>query len=280
MRATPSSAIVRPTIDGSAPKRRRHRPGAEDRDGVVSVEFFLREKRAADRRLHAEHVEEVRRDQQALHPFGIAGRPSSANVEIHGSRAAPKYAAICSNDRFSRRQSATLAGAHSASVQSRSGIGLPELYQASGIGVRQGPPQDGVDDAEDGGGGADAKGQGDRGDEGETRVSAQHARAVAEVLREEVEAPVLGEEAGGMRHGADAPADRLAGFVPELAVPLTAPVRAPPFRHDQAADRDDGRGEGAQRAAARAGVVVHFITLGREAAGARGPGRGRRAPAP
>lgn len=49
------------------------------------------------------------------------------------------------------------------------------------IGVRQGTQQDGVDDGEEGGVGADAEGESEDGDHGETGAAAQHAGGVAKI---------------------------------------------------------------------------------------------------
>ena len=52
------------------------------------------------------------------------------------------------------------------------------------FGVRKGTEEDGVDDAENGGGGADAQGQAEHGNRGEAGVLSEHAKAVANVLQE------------------------------------------------------------------------------------------------
>ncbi len=56
--------------------------------------------------------------------------------------------------------------------------------QAVGMGVGELAEEDGVDHAEDGGGGSDAKYQAEHGGGGEATVAGQHAQGVAEIGRQ------------------------------------------------------------------------------------------------
>ena len=114
------------------------------------------------------------------------------------------------------------------------GVRLPELDEMRGVAIRQLAPQHGVDDAEDGGRGADADGERQRGDDREPGAPSQHAEAVRNVLRHHVETPMLLQQLQGVRDGAGAEAHGAARGVPQLGVPLTAPLSAPPARHEQA----------------------------------------------
>jgi len=55
------------------------------------------------------------------------------------------------------------------------------VHDAVGAGVRKRVQQHGIDEREHGRGGADAEREGDYGDSGEARVSAQSAQAIADV---------------------------------------------------------------------------------------------------
>ena len=61
------------------------------------------------------------------------------------------------------------------------GIGFADLYQLIWFRVRQGLQQQGVDEAEDGGVGADAESEGEDGDSGEAGRLEKLAEGVAEV---------------------------------------------------------------------------------------------------
>ena len=64
---------------------------------------------------------------------------------------------------------------------------LEDVHQAGGIVVRKGADEDGLDDAEDGGVGADAEGERGEGDGVKGRLRAPGAEGVAEVVPEGVE---------------------------------------------------------------------------------------------
>ena len=61
-------------------------------------------------------------------------------------------------------------------------VAYADAVEASGVGDGQGLEHDGVDEGEDGGGGADAEGQGEHGGEGEDRGEPHLAESVGEVL--------------------------------------------------------------------------------------------------
>jgi hypothetical protein len=61
---------------------------------------------------------------------------------------------------------------------------LVEIDEAIRIAVREGAQEDSVDEAEDGGGGADAEGERYDGEGGESGVLAEHAEAEGEILHE------------------------------------------------------------------------------------------------
>ena len=75
---------------------------AEQDDAVAADGFLLGAEIAAERRRHADHAEERRRDLERAHALGLAARRS-------GCRRPPPdvsvYAAIAENERLSRRQS-------------------------------------------------------------------------------------------------------------------------------------------------------------------------------
>jgi hypothetical protein len=58
--------------------------------------------------------------------------------------------------------------------------------EAAGVPVGEGAQQDGVSHAEDGGGGADAEGDGEDGGDREDRASTQRAKCVGEVAKQHV----------------------------------------------------------------------------------------------
>ena len=68
-------------------------------------------------------------------------------------------------------------------------VRLPEHHQPLRLRERQRLEQQGVDDAEDGGIGADAERQGDDGDRGESWARLQHADGVPDILHDGRENP-------------------------------------------------------------------------------------------
>ena len=61
---------------------------------------------------------------------------------------------------------------------------FPDDHELLGVGIRERPKQDGVDDREDGGVGADAEGERYDGDGSEAGVFEEHAGAVTEVMQQ------------------------------------------------------------------------------------------------
>ena len=64
----------------------------------------------------------------------------------------------------------------------RFGVASEHLREARGILNGQGMQEDGVDDGEDGGVGADAESEGENRNDGKARTFLQHAHATAQVL--------------------------------------------------------------------------------------------------
>ena len=148
---------------------------AEHGDLVFAGLVLPRREGPAEERRDTEQGEEVRLDGQG----GDVVRPA-LDAEVHVLRPA--------------KQRHVLEGAvlRFPVDEIRSGEGiragrrfrLVEAQQLFRVAVRQGPQQDGFDDAENGGVGADSDGQRDGGDDGESRRLPQASRCVAQVLQQ------------------------------------------------------------------------------------------------
>ena len=164
-----------PTMAGSAPKRRRHRRSlrttSRSRPGWSSP---------------------------AWKPRPSAGWTPSVSKKLaltracmarSGSPPAPTMLAMPPSH-VARFSSVVVLAADV--VEIGGGVAIPLVgivgnalqHHHQGLQVRQGDglPQQGIADAEDGGGGADAERQGEHRGRGETRRFAQHARAVTNIL--------------------------------------------------------------------------------------------------
>ena len=71
-------------------------------------------------------------------------------------------------------------------------FGAPDSSETVGVSVRKGPKKYGIDDAKDGGVGADAEGEGENGDGGEARGLAKLAEGEAAIREERME-PIVNE---------------------------------------------------------------------------------------
>ncbi len=87
----------------------------------------------------------------------------------------------------------------------------PESHEAAGLGEGEGAEHDGIDHTEDGGIGADAEGEGERGDECEARAFAEAARGVAQILQQDFEPAEGPHFARGLLQGSGI-AESAAGF--------------------------------------------------------------------
>ena len=148
-----------PTIDGSAPKRRRQKPSERIATGGAPAASSSARKARPELRRHAQHVEGICRDERGLHALGIAALP--ADVDVGRARSRPSSATGCAPRSPGTRDSiAPRPGCRPIGSTPRRGLRL---------GVRQRPQQHGVDDAEDRGVGADAERQRQDGDGDERR---------------------------------------------------------------------------------------------------------------
>ncbi len=121
----------------------------------------------------------------------------------------------------------------------------PEFHQSRGFGIGQRAENDGIDHAEDRGIGADAEGQGERGDDGEAGTLAQGARGVAQILAQHFD-PANGPHVanGLLDHGGTAkPAARFqrldsgaAGALRQVKLDLVFQVAIQPAAQEQGPD--------------------------------------------
>ena len=123
-------------------------------------------------------------------------------------------------------------------------IGRRNHHQRGRIGIRQGPPEDGVHGAEDHGRSADAERQRQHGRQRERRTLREHAHGVPSLLRDHVESHRLPPKPRGvLKRGAQPPAEPpsaqphparglRAGVVSELGLPFATPGLAFGRRYD------------------------------------------------
>ena len=148
---------------------------AEDDDGVALRHFVLfRAEGSAEGRAHSQQVEVGLGDELRGDALGLidAGERHGAGIECgHGFEGAALGAPI------------EVIGIGCAAALDFGALHVaPEFHQARRFGIGQRAQNDGIDHAEDGGVGADAEGQRERGDDGEAGTLAQGARGVAQIL--------------------------------------------------------------------------------------------------
>ena len=145
--------------------------------------------------MRAERGEKIARGKQSTGlrraPIEIHGQPRGDKGEHTGKHAALRVSLL--EDRIRKRAAGIPRGPPFFEtstpviriVKFRSPPRHPiQLHQPLRISHRQGAQHDGVDQTEDGGIGADAEGQRDHGNGGETGALAQHAHAVADILKQ------------------------------------------------------------------------------------------------
>ena len=143
-----------------------HRHGMRARRHIVG----RRQQPAARSGADAEDVEEVAGDNQAVHQFGrVAGIEARADAAPAGE--AVEMLVVVAQRRVHR------IGEHAA-------VAAGDVGEAGRVADPQALEQRGVDEAEDGGVGADAEGEGQHGGHREAGLPAQHAGGVAHVLEE------------------------------------------------------------------------------------------------
>src|SRR5580692_9817685 len=149
---------------------------AEDHEGVLPWNpAFVRGKRAASDRLKTEHGEVI----PANH-FAPSALGTSCCAEVHGVRA------VCNKVGENRLQVSIVLEVRIRKVQRkvetrRLGCEDDELL---GVSYREGPPEYAIENAEDGGIGANAETEGEHGDEREAGTLQEHAKCVAQVFPE------------------------------------------------------------------------------------------------
>ena len=191
-------------------------PVAEHEHAMLRRDRLLGRERAAEERTRTQRVEEVRRRHRDGRLEGLlTGGQSSLVVGVRGEIlerviACAPVLKVRRRDRIARLQ-----------VQP---IVLPQHHEASGIVVRQRTKQHGVQCAEDRGRRADANREREDDEEGVDGAPCEEARAVANVLAEHVEAPLLSEQVPRIRHGAEGAGERRVGR--ELRFPLGAELAA------------------------------------------------------
>ena len=151
-------------------KHARPEAVAQHHDAVVADGGFFGHERAAEDGVGFEHGEQVRRRAQAGHVLRIAGA-LVAEVDVPVRR-----------ERFEALRLAlpVFVGRHRHRPLVAVGIDLPQHRDLLGILVRQRVEDDGLDDAEDGGVGADAEREREHGDQHKGRLPAQGAEGVGE----------------------------------------------------------------------------------------------------
>ena len=174
------SEIVRPMMPGSRWKYRCHALELMTMT-LRACRFVAHVERAPEQRARAEHVEGIRRDERAAQPRGAVRRGHQGDRRAQAEHHVRQR-------RGARAPFGHLGPAHPV----RRGSGLPAVrgaarstiaYQSIGVLVRQRLEEHGIDDAEDGGGGANAEAQRDDGG-GEAWVPGERPSAVPEIAPE------------------------------------------------------------------------------------------------
>ena len=213
-------------------------PRADHHHIVLALPFLVGGKRAAERRLNAEDRKEVGRDRQPFELLRLADSGQCVRSDPRVARGAEVRRQVL--ERPVLAPPVGDVGGRALGIRPVAiGVCFPELDETRGIAVRESAPQHRVRDAENGGGGANAERKCERRDTCEPGIAPQHTPAIAKVLREHVEAPVLLKQRKGVRDCAGGVPHDAGRCVPELRVPLAAPCLAPPARNDEAGDSDD-----------------------------------------
>ncbi len=143
---------------------------------------FLGGERAASRRVHPQHLEEARRHVDGHQPLGFA-------APRQGLSAVPEEGEICAQ--FSERLSVALEGLEDVDPEGPTaesgGADIGNPGQPIGFGKRQRPQHQRIDDAEDGGVGADAEREDDDRDQRQSPIAPESAQRVLHILAKRLE---------------------------------------------------------------------------------------------
>ena len=142
---------------------------------LASRRKLLGSEAAAERRLHAKHAEEIRRDHLADDELWLARpaeRKAGADMRRHRLERLRTRSIVFEVER---------GHAHHVGVR-RVGVDVEHQHQAFLIGIREGPQQHGVDDAEHQRGGADAERQRQRGGQRESRGPQERPHGKSQIL--------------------------------------------------------------------------------------------------
>ena len=170
--------------DGAADHRRigaealaPQRVGQQD-DAVPPLDLLVGPEVAPQRRRDAKHAEKRGRHLERAHALGLADAGQVVRAgrrRLHGRRHRGERPVLSVPVEIVGRR-------HRAEPPALARALLGERHHAVGARVRQRPPQHRVDDAEDGGARADAKGEREQRDGGEPWLPDEHPRAEADVL--------------------------------------------------------------------------------------------------
>jgi hypothetical protein len=199
---------------------------AQHEHAMTSDDVLAGRERAAGRGAHAEYVEEVRGDEQALHAHGLV----AAEREARESGVARRGSEV---DGDVRERSVPLAPAQQVAgrdagfgpVEQR--VHFPELNEGRRVAVRERLQQHGVHDAEDRGGRAGAERQRENRRACEAGPPAKLADPVPQVGGDERRAPAIPAKPERVERRPDSEpqrAARRAGL--QLAEPLAPPLGA------------------------------------------------------
>ena len=156
---------------------------ADHGDGPVGTQgapIVLGGERASDDRLDPEHLEHAAACPQSGHLVALAGRGQVEALDAPGERAV-EHGVIA--QLLPDRIGPVAARTDAVGQRHR------EQHQAFGLGDRQRPEQQSVDDGEDGAVGADRQGEGHDGHDRDDRRGGQRPQTVAHILGEPLDRP-------------------------------------------------------------------------------------------
>jgi hypothetical protein len=139
-----------------------------------ALRFVRRDERPSDERLRAEHREEVRRDETAGRAVRVAAPEDVERPVAEFDELIDRLRLRSVVGHFRKRKIRIL--------DARGRLRLPQMHDAVGLGIRQRAQDHTVDDAEDGGVGADAEAQRQHERAGEPRHADQIPDGDADVV--------------------------------------------------------------------------------------------------
>ena len=149
-------------------------PIAQKHDLMPAFDFLLPREVAAERRLDADNVEEPGSHENAAQPLGLGAAADVDGRGFDGGHGGERRVVAAPVVEV-RRRDRSVQAAFARPL-------LAERHHIARRGIRQRPPEHGVDDAEDRGVGADAEREGNECDERKGRLPPQHPRAKDNVL--------------------------------------------------------------------------------------------------